>query len=130
MGYSPQEKDIEQLLVRGSIYVRVVAVPGDQSSFLIEGHGWHVVYYGRTDDDDAFRFLGTAEYRLMDDGAPRQSSESRTRPPPSVPPVNGRAICRENTSGVCLKSPPVRWFSRRVFRDWQLIYVDSTVPAR
>lgn len=66
--YAPRRKDIEHYLIRGSMSYDVESIPGDISSFVIEGHGWHVVYYGRTGDDDTYRFIGSADYRIKDDG--------------------------------------------------------------
>jgi hypothetical protein len=61
-------KHIEHLLVRGSTYLRVASAPGDASAFMIEGNGSHIVYYGRIDGSDRYRFLGSADYRINDDG--------------------------------------------------------------
>lgn len=67
--YSPNSKNIDQLLVRGQINYLVRAAPGgDASAFLIEGGGWHLMFYGETDDEDAHRYVGSADFRLKDDG--------------------------------------------------------------
>jgi hypothetical protein len=66
--YAPPEKDIEKIIILGSVYFRVVSVPGDPSSFTIEGHGWHRMYYGMTDDKDAREYLASADFWIANDG--------------------------------------------------------------
>jgi hypothetical protein len=65
---SPKPKDEETLLVRGTIYLRIAPVPGDTSLVTLEGHGWHRLYYGQTEDDDAFRYLAAADFEVADTG--------------------------------------------------------------
>lgn len=62
------DKDIERVLVHGSLYLRLASVPGDPSAFMIEGHGWHRMYYGHMDNYDSFRYLAAADYQISDDG--------------------------------------------------------------
>ena len=73
---APHAKEAENIVVRGSVYFRIVSVAGDRSAFTIEGHGWHRMYYGMTGDDDASKYLASANYRIIDNG-PIHLSELR-----------------------------------------------------
>jgi hypothetical protein len=82
LAQAPGAKEVEKLLVRGSIFVRIASTPGDRLSFVIEGHGWHLLYYGQmynrktidhdsfryAIDPDSFRYLASADYQIMDEG--------------------------------------------------------------
>lgn len=65
---APDAKAIEKIVVGGSVYLRAVSVAGDPSAITIEGHGWHHMYYGNIDDEDANRYLASADYIIKDDG--------------------------------------------------------------
>lgn len=65
---APPAKNIEKIAIRGSVYFRVVSIPGDPTAFTIQGHGWHRMYYGMTGDEDSSRYLASADYQILDDG--------------------------------------------------------------
>lgn len=90
--YSPDPLPFEKIIVRGSVYFRIMLTPRDRKHFFIEGLGWHKIFYGDVDplpaqfrftfttefpwiqvsvvegSDADYRLLGTADYRVEDDG--------------------------------------------------------------
>lgn len=66
--YAPHLKDVEKIAIHGSVYFRIISVPGDPSAFTIDGHGWHRMFYGMTHDNDASEYLASADYRIVNDG--------------------------------------------------------------
>lgn len=61
--YAPGPKEKERVRIQGSVQLHLSAVPGDLSSFTIEGQGWHRMYY----PDDG-KYLAAADHHLVDDG--------------------------------------------------------------
>lgn len=67
--FAPPPKNIDKIVIRGSVYLQIGSVAGDPSAFTIDGHGWHRMYYGETDDEDAQMYLASADYFIANGGS-------------------------------------------------------------